>query len=135
MKTILKAILVSLAFSGNVYAEHMANMPNMQGKNMQQMIQQMQKMQKCLLQVDENQLRQYEQEIAMLDAEIRSLCQQGNRDLAQQKALAFGKRFSESESFKIIQACTKDMQANGFMPTMPQFDNLEGRHVCDDLPR
>lgn len=131
MKALVKSslILIAIGFMTSTHAEEMANM---NGMNMQQMMVQMQKMQQCLQQVDEAELRQYEARINQLQPELKSLCQQGKRDEAQQKAIAFGKEIADSESIKIIKACTKNMQTNGFMPAMPDFDDLKDRHVCDE---
>jgi len=130
MKLLFKTLIISLLLTPNLQA---ANMSNMEGMNMQQMMLQMQKMQQCLMQVDEAELRQYEAKINRLEPELRSLCQQGKRDQAQQKAIEFGKEIAKSNAVKVIQSCTKDMQSNAFMPAMPDFDNLDGRHICDEL--
>lgn len=132
MRKIFLTGLLTLTASLPVHAE---NMGNMSGPNMQQMMLQMQKMQQCLMQIDEAELRRYESQIAKLEPELRGLCQQGQRDKAQAIALDFAKQIAQSESVKIIEACTKNMQANAFMPKLPDFENLDGRHVCDELKR
>ena len=134
MKTLLQSfvIFISIGFTSISYAEQMSNI---NGMNMQQMMAQMQKMQQCLLQVDEAELRQYEARINQLEPQLKSLCQQGKRDEAQNKAIAFGKEVANSSSIKIIKECTKNMQTNGFMPPLPDFDDLGDRHICDELDK
>ena len=130
--TILTMFFLTLTLSSPASAQ---NMSSMDGMNMQQMMAQMQKMQQCLMQVDEAELRQYEMQINKLKPELTALCQQNKRDEAQEKAITFGKQIASSNAVKTIQACTKNMQANAFMPALPDFDNLGDRHICDELPR
>jgi len=132
MRTLISLFIMALSFNVNAQT---VDMPSMDGVNMQQMMQQMKKMQQCLLQVDETELRTYEAEILQLEPELRELCQANKRDLAQQKAIDFSQRISQSPSMKIIKSCTKNMQANGFMPTIPEFNDHDSRHVCDEIKR
>ena len=132
MKHFLLPLLLTLTISNTASAE---NMSGMDGMNMQQMMAQMNKMQQCLMQVDEMELLGYQNKISKLEPEIRSLCKNGKRDEAQQKAIAFGKEIASSNAIKTIQACTKNMQESAFMPTLPDFDNLGDRHICDELPK
>ena len=132
MKRFFNIFALTIAVSANASAQ---NMSGMEGMNMQQMMAQMQKMQQCLMQVDEAELRDYESRINKLEPELKSLCQSGKRDEAQQIAIKFGKEIASSNAVKTIQACTKNMQANAFMPALPDFDNLGDRHICDELPQ
>lgn len=130
MKLLLKTLLLTLAVSANA-SDH--NIAEAGGLNMQQMAAQMQKMQQCLMQVDESELRKYEAKVNKLQPELESLCKAGKRGEAQKKAVVFGKELAASDAIKTIQACTKNMKANGFMPSLPDFDNLGDLHVCDEL--
>jgi len=134
MKRLLTTLLLSFAsifaLTSPVSAD---NMSGMQGMNMQQMMAQMEKMQQCLMQVDEAELRQYEARISKLEPELRALCKAEKRDEAQKIAIKFGKEIAQSNTVKVLQSCTKDMQANSFMPQLPDFDNLGDRHICDEL--
>lgn len=132
MKRFFNTLIFTLAISSSVQA---ANMSSMEGMNMQQMMAQMQKMQQCLLKVDEAELRHYESRVSKLEVELRALCQAGDREQAQEKAIAFGKEITSSKAFKTIESCTKDMQINAFMPKVPDFDNLGDRHICNELTR
>ena len=64
---------------------------------------------------------------------LKSLCQQGKRDEAQRKAIEFSKEVLNSPSIQTIKECTKNMQMNGFTPEIPDFEDLENRHICDEL--
>ncbi len=130
MKYRLSAFILSLLLSSHAFASHMVDM---EGRNMQQMMLQMQKMQQCLMQVNAAEIHQYEVEISKFESKLRSLCQQGKREQAQTEALEFAKKIANSEAIKTIQACTKDMRANAFMPATPDFENLDGQHICDQF--
>jgi len=132
MKTILLTLLVSPFLVTGSYA---SNMSNVEGMNMQQMMQQMKSMQTCLLQVDESELRQYEADIAKLESELQHLCKEGKRDLAQETAISFGKRAAQSNAIQTIHNCTKNMQKNAFMPTLPDYSDMKNQHVCDELTK
>jgi len=132
MYRFLTTLFVTLSIATAASAQ---NMSGMDGMNMQQMMVQMNKMQQCLMQVDESTLRDYERRIYKLDPELKTLCKAGKRDEAQQKAIKFGKEVARSDAFKTIQACTKNMQANAFMPALPDFDNLDKLHICEELPK
>jgi len=132
MKPFIKPFFLSAIIATSATADTMSEM---EGMNMQQMMAQMNKMQQCLMQVDETELRNYESRIYKLEPELKSLCQAGKRDEAQQKAIKFGKEIASSNAIKTIQACTENMQKNSFMPTLPDFDNLGDRHICEELPK
>ena len=132
MKTILLTLLVFPFLLTSTYA---SNMSNLEGMNMQQMIQQMKTMQTCLLQVDESELRQYEADIAKLESQLKQLCKDGKRDLAQETAVSFGKRAAQSNAIQTIHSCTKNMQKNAFMPTLPDYSDMKNKHVCDALTK
>ena len=75
--------------------------------------------------MDESELRQYETDIAKLESELKQLCKDGKRDLAQEKAVAFGKRAAQSNAIQTIHNCTKNMQKNAFMPTLPDYSDMK----------
>lgn len=130
MKTLLKALLLTLTVSANA-SDH--NIAETGGINMHHMAAQMQKMQQCLMQVDEADLYKFENKINTLQPELKQLCKAGKRDEAQKKAITFGKEVAASDAIKVIKECTKNMQLNGFMPTFPDFDDLGDRHVCNEI--
>ena len=132
MKTTLLALFV---FPFLITSSYASNMSNVEGMNMQQMMQQMKTMQACLLQVDESELRQYEADIVKLESELKQLCKEGKRDLAQETAVSFGKRTVQSKAIQTIHNCTKNMQNNAFMPTIPDYSDMKNQHVCDDITK
>ena len=134
----MKTILLTLLFSPLLItstSSHASNMSNTEGMNMQQMMQQMKSMQQCLLQVDESELRQYEVDIVQLESELQQLCKEGKRDLAQETAISFGKRATQSNAIQTIHNCTINMQKNAFMPTLPDYSDMENQHVCDEIAK
>ncbi|WP_321323964.1 hypothetical protein [Thiomicrorhabdus sp.] len=132
-KNILKASLFLLISFGMTTPSYAENMSGLDTPNMRDMIAQMNKMQECLMQVDENELLNYQSESNQLENELNTLCKQGKREEAQSKAVAFGKKITNSKAFKTIQSCTKDMEKNQFMPSPPSFDELEKYNICDQL--
>ncbi|MDX1346997.1 MAG: hypothetical protein R3189_01975 [Thiomicrorhabdus chilensis] len=136
MSNLIRTLFLTTLFAALMpaYAENMSSM-NSQG--MQQMMMQMQKMQQCLQQVDENELRAYENQINQLETELKALCQAGKRDEAQSKAVEFGKQINQSKAFQQIQKCTQEMQDNDFMPSFPTLKTDEkGQpqgHICDEF--
>jgi len=132
MKTILLTLLV---YPFVVTGSYASNMSNVEGMNMQQMMQQMKTMQTCLLQVDESELRQYEADIAKLESELQQLCKEEKRDTAQETTISFDKRTTQSNAIQTIHSCTKNMQKNAFMPTLPDYSDMKERHICDELTK
>jgi len=108
------------------------NYPAMNEADMQKMMQQMQKMQSCMEKVDHGKLEELGERSEQMEAEINSLCAQGKRDEAQQKAMAFGKELANDAAMKAMMKCTEGMQ--GMMPEL-SFTGVDedsaGLHVCD----
>ncbi len=114
---------------------------NYQGMNkgdMQKMMQQMQKMQSCMQNVDQAKLKELEQRSNQLEAEVKSLCANGKRDKAQDKAISFGMKMMNDPEMQKMRKCGEMMK--GMMPTMPamptmpfmdQDKDLSSNHVCD----
>jgi hypothetical protein len=105
----------------------------MNEKDMQQMMQRMQQMQTCMQDVDQEQLKGLEQRSHQVEADIKSLCTDGKRAEAQQRAMDFGMEVSLDPNMKIMRKCGEMMQ--GMMPEMPIADyeqkTAEGKHICD----
>lgn len=108
------------------------NYTAMNEADMQKMMQQMEKAQSCLEKVDQSKLKALEQRSKKMEMEIKSLCANGKRDEAQNKALAFGKKIANDPSIKTMMKCTDSMK--GMMPEI-SFKGLEkdsvDRHICD----
>jgi len=109
---------------------------NMNQQDMQNMMQQMQKMESCMRNVDQSELEKLENRSREFEAETKSLCASGKRDLAQSKAIAFAREISANSSVKEMQKCSRSMtdMMRGMMPKMDYADKYtedSGRHVCD----
>lgn len=106
--------------------------------NMEQMMQGMMQMASCMQNIDQDQLNSLVEESQGLESELKQHCAAGERDEAQQKAIAFGQKFIQSEEFKQLQQCGE--AAQDMMPEMPDYasyqeaeDGVESRHVCDEI--
>ena len=108
------------------------NYQGMSEADMQKMMEQAQKMQSCMENVDQEQLKMLEQRTEQFEAEIKSLCNSGNRTEAQKKAILFGKEMSNNPTLKAFSKCGE--MAKGMMPEMSFMDleeNASNQHVCD----
>lgn len=110
----------------------------MSEEKMQQMMQGMAQMASCFQNIDQGKLKVLTDESQTVQAELKQLCAAGERDQAQQKAIAFGQKFIESEEFQQLKQCGE--AAQGMMPNMPDYasyqdgeDGVESRHVCDEI--
>ncbi len=108
-----------------------ANDPLMQmdQNQMQAMIAQMQQLQICMSKIDFSPLVKLETEALELEKKIEVLCQKGQRDKAQNKALEFSKRVLAMPSVKEINSCTKEFPIKD-MIKIEQMDYSQ-HHVCD----
>lgn len=108
---------------------------NYQGMNeadMQKMMEQMQQMQSCMENVDQEQLKVLEQRTEQVEAAVKSLCANGKRDEAEEKAMAFGKEIATDPVINAMSECGE--MAKGMMPQMTYMDQEEensDQHVCD----
>ena len=110
------------------------NYPGMSEGDTQNMMLQMQKMQTCMQSVDQSQLQAFEQRASKIEADVKSLCANGKRDDAQQKAMAFGQEVAGNPDVQKMMECGKMMSS--VMPRMPFMDQANEpdnsvRHVCD----
>jgi hypothetical protein len=114
----------------------MAAAQNYQGMNeedMQKMMEQMKKMEACMQHVDQTKLKALEQRSRTFKSEVKSLCDSGERDTAQKKAIVFGKEFANDPTMKEMTRCSDMMK--GMIPEMPPMDkdtDYSDHHVCDD---
>jgi len=102
---------------------------------MQNMMQQAQKMQACMAEIDQSEMKKFEQRANQMQAKVDSLCASGKRDEAQKEGIAFAREVSSNESMKKMQTCSKMMGgAIPGMPTNPQeaADMNDNRHICDN---
>lgn len=120
---------------------------NYQGMNagdMQKMMQQMQKMTSCIQNIDQQQIKTLEQSSRLLQAEVKTLCDSGNREEAQAKAISFGKKIVKHPTMLAMRKCGEMMKEvmKGKMKEMmkamvPESALLKEQkdfskfHVCD----
>lgn len=130
MKTAI--IMLLLFFPVTALAQ---NFQGMNETDMQKMMQQMQKVQQCMENVDQSEMKDFEQRAQKTDAEIKALCAKGKRDKAQKEAIQFSKEVAKIKAIQEIKKCTEMMQgAQGVLSTMPYIDkdtDYSKHHVCD----
>ena len=123
-------MLMLVLVPGLTMAQSNEGMP----KDMTEMLLQAQKAQACMEKIDKSQMNKFEQEGNKMEAEIKSLCNSGKRDEAQQQAMAFSRKMMDSETMNEVRKCTELMR--GMMPEMP-FDNMEEKmantNICDEM--
>ena len=115
-------------------AQNYPGMGGMSESDMQNMMQQAQKMQTCMQGIDQTRMKALEQQASKLEAEVKSLCAGGQRDAAQQEAIAFAREMSSDPDIQKIMECSKMM--SGMMPQIPYMEQASGNnesamHVCD----
>ena len=79
--------------------------PGMNKEDMQNMMQQMEKMQECMHNVDQAKLKVIEQRSRQMETEIKSLCADGKRDKAEEKAISFGKEIVNDPTMQAMRRC------------------------------
>lgn len=121
LATILAILLTPLSASGQA----------MEQQDMQQMMQKMQKMQACMAKIDQSELKAMEQTANEFQLRLKSLCDKGKRDKAQDLAIKYGKEISQSKSMKQMKECAKLIEG-AIPPTMmPSYDDYQNKNVCD----
>ena len=102
--------------------------------NIMKMMEQAQKAQACMQGVDESAFESIEAEGKAMQADIKALCANGERDDAQDKAQAYAKELMGRPEMAKVRECSEMLR--GILPEMP-FDNFEEKyansHVCDDI--
>ncbi len=116
------------------------NMPNMERmQKMQRAMQQMdmgklQEAMACMKNIDMSVVKGLETEGKKIEADLDALCQSGNRDGAQDKAMEYAMEMRDRPELQKLQECGK--MAQGMFPKGAFEDLLEegkNRHVCDDF--
>ncbi len=123
----MKHALLTLFISLGLHAQH--PMMQMDESQMNAMMAQMQQMQACMSKIDFTPLSKLEGEASSLEKEINTLCKNNQRDLAQQKAIAFSKKVLEMKAIKEMKACTKDSPL-AQMISIKDPDYTK-QHICD----
>jgi hypothetical protein len=106
----------------------------MSEEQMQQMMEQAQKMQECMARIDQSGMDTLTAKAEAMEKEVKALCDAGKRDQAQKVAIQYGKEFNAAPEMQELQKCSE--MAQGMIQQMPMTDlqeDLENRHVCDDM--
>lgn len=113
------------------------NYPAMDKQQMQAMMQQAEKMQACMKNIDQSELHSFEQRGRQMAAEVKVMCNAGQRSAAQSKVIAFSQEIAASPALQKMKKCGEMMK--GMMPSIqkmiPSYDskNSSKHHVCDNL--
>lgn len=127
-----KFLLFSLLFIS--FAASAQNPGSLQ-MNEAQMQQMMKKMQDCMTNIDQAELKAFQQKAEKMNTEIKALCTAGKRDAAMAQAMAFGKEVAGSKVMQDMKKCGEGMQA--MMHDLPKIaqpheDGVTQRHICDE---
>jgi hypothetical protein len=109
-----------------------------QDMNQQDMMAQMQEMSVCMQSIDQEKLQNLGNVADKFEAEMKTLCQQGKRDEAQEKAIKFSRKMMDSPTLKELINCTEKIPASmrEMMPSINTEDitkDYNSRHVCDEM--
>ncbi len=127
-----KALFIFLLLPITVYAQ------GMNQQDMQNMMVQMQEMAACMQTVDQNEVEALDKDSKIFKAEMKELCNNGKRDEAQQRAMAYSRKVMSSQAFTTMRKCTENMPASmkGMMPNMDPEEiakDFSKHHVCDEI--
>ncbi len=127
MKNLTMSLL--LAFPMAISAQDYSNMNE---ADLEKMMQQMEKMQSCMGRIDETKIKSLEQRTKKMEAEVQSLCAAGDRDQAQEKAMAYGEDLANDPTMRSLVECGEIMK--DAIPDI-SFSVLNevsaNRHICD----
>lgn len=112
------------------------NSMEMSEADMQNMMQQMQKVQACMEKIDQTKLDALEKKANQYETEMKTLCANGKRDEAQERAMVYMKEIVNSSVVKEAKRCGEMMKGamQSMMQNMPLVDqdkDFTRQHVCD----
>jgi hypothetical protein len=123
-------ILTAIALLSMPLLAQAQTYPNMSQGDMQKL----QEMMMCMNSVDQNALKALEKRQQQFSTQVKSLCKQGKRDQAQQKAMKFASEMMQNPAIKQVKKCGE--MASSMLPNMPFLSQQEqdsDRHVCDSM--
>ncbi|MCP4007908.1 MAG: hypothetical protein GY726_00175 [Proteobacteria bacterium] len=127
----MQKMILTLVF---VPAFAMAQSNSGMSEDMMKMMEQAQKAQECMQDIDTSELERLEKEGNKMEAEIKTLCNSGKRDQAQDQAIAYSKEMMAMPAMQKMRECSELMR--GMLPEMP-FDNFEeefeNKNICDEM--
>lgn len=98
----------------------------------EQMMNQAMEMQACFANLDQQALAAIGEQAQRMAEEVKSLCQAGKREQAQNTAIQFGKTVARDKTVQAARECGEMMR--GMMPNLDyptSEEEMKGRHVCD----
>jgi TolA-binding protein len=108
------------------------DLSNMDQQQLQGMMQQVQAMQACVAKIDQQKLEVIRKESEQITADIKSMCAAGERDAAQSKAIAFGKKTVNEPVMLELQACAGIMNLSIPQSAWAELENENTQvHVCN----
>lgn len=117
----------------------MAQNPGANDAQMQDMMQGMAQMAACFQNIDQDKFNALVEEGKAVEAEIKTLCEAGERDQAQARAVEHGLRFVNSEEFQQLKQCgsmAEQMlsQVRDYsVYTEDDTEETTSSHVCDEI--
>lgn len=125
-------LILFLLSPATVFAQQMSQ------QDMQNMMVQVQEVQECMQTIDQNELNNLQEESKIFEAEVKSLCKNGKRDEAQDKAMAYSKEVINSAAMATMRKCTENLSGalKGMMPDLsPEkiAKDFSDKHVCDEI--
>jgi len=103
-------------------------------KEMQAMMANMGKVEQCLKSVDQPKMEKFGEKASRIEKEISQLCKQGERSIAQNKAISFSNEMKNNNELKKMKKCIPPFTS--LMKTNP-FDDMYNKykvgkiHICD----
>lgn len=110
------------------------NIPGGDPQKMQAMMQKAQEMQACMQNVDQTEMKAFQQRVKQIGEEVKGLCTAGKRAEALNKAMSFSKEIASDTTMQKMKKCGEIMQ--GFMPDFSEItqayqDDGSKGHICD----
>jgi len=112
--------------------------PQMSEQQLQMLMQGAMQMQACVANLDQAKLEALGKRAEAMEKELKSLCANGERDLAQKRAVELSMELAHSEEIEQFKQCGEIAQA--MMPQLlAQLETLEteetdtSMHVCDNI--
>ena len=133
--SMLPLLFAPLAIAAGPYDSAPGGNP-MMGMDMQKMQQMAMEMQTCMQNLDMEALKKLQHRGEAMETEIRSMCDNGQRDAAMNKAMAYAKEISNNPELRKLGKCSESVRT--MMPTTQiaerySEDKIKNRHICDEL--
>lgn len=104
-----------------------------------EIMQQLQEMTACISTIDQDEMKALEKESKNIEAEVKGLCESGNRDKAQELVMEFRKNMVNLPALTTMRKCTEVMSGamKGMLPEIMSAEKMlkdySDKHVCDEI--